>query len=288
MTKLKKLLRLLQVINQLYKPPHKTVEQIGEILEVSSRSVYRYFELLELAGFHVRKTEKNQYYIDNMRDIMVGDLTVEEIELIQKLLSLHGNGNKLVGSIQNKLSLVTPNVILSSYITSAKNGMIVEHLSEAIQRKKQVVLKKYQSLSSQSIGDRIVEPIAFDEHYRTISAYELATKTNKTFVIERIDNVEILPTKFKHEKHHAAIQRDVFGFGTREDQQTFPVNLELTLRGKVLLTEEYPNTAPFIKKIRNQERYTFKCTVNDQRPVERFMRGLPGEVSIISIINDLV
>jgi proteasome accessory factor C len=281
MTKLKKLLRLLQLINQLHKPPHKSVEQIGAILEVSGRSVYRYFELLELAGFSIKKTERNQYYIDNMRDVFVGDLTLEETEFIQKTLSVHGGNNKLVGSIKNKLSLVSPNVITSSYITCARNGMIVENLSEAIQHKRQVVLKKYQSLSTQTIADRIVEPIALDGDYRTLTAYEVASKTNKTFVIERIENVEILPIKFKHEKKHEAIARDVFGFGSREDKQTFPVNLELSLKAKVLLTEEYPNTAPFIKKIRNQERYTFISTVNDMRPVERFMRGLPEEVQIV-------
>ena len=69
MTKLKKLLRLLQLINQLYKSPPKNVDQIGDILDVSSRSVYRYLDLLDLAGFHIKKNEKNQYFIDNMRDI---------------------------------------------------------------------------------------------------------------------------------------------------------------------------------------------------------------------------
>jgi predicted DNA-binding transcriptional regulator YafY len=278
MTKLKKLLRLLQLINQLHKPPHKSVEQIGELLEVSPRSVYRYLELLELAGFQINKSEKNHYYIDNMRNPMVGDLTEEEAEFINKTLSIHGGDNKLLGSIKHKLSLVNSHVITSSYITSARTGTIVENLIEAIQSKKQVVLKKYQSLSSQTIIDRLVEPIALDSDYRTLTAFEVATKTNKTFVIERIDNVERTPVKFKNEKLHQAIDSDVFGFGTREDQQTFPVHLELSLKAKVLITEEYPKTALHIKKMRNKENYTFTCEVNDLRPIERFMRGLPGEV----------
>lgn len=288
MTKLKKLLRLLQVINQLHKQPHKTVEQIGDMLEVSSRSVYRYFELLELAGFHVKKNSKSQYYIDGTRDPITSDLTLEEAEFIGKLLSIHGGENKLVGSIKNKLAIASPAVINSPHITSAKNGMIVEALTDAILSKNQVILKKYQSINSQTIADRIVEPIELDSDYRRLSAYEVASKSNKSFVIERMSNVEILPIKFKHEKHHQKIVPDVFGFGTRSDQRVFTVHLELSLKAKILLTEQYPQTAQFIKKQRNQETYIFKCEVNDLRPVERFMRGLPGEVSTASIINDLV
>lgn len=282
MTKLKKFLRLLQLINQLYKGPAKTVEQIGEILDVTPRSVYRYFELLELSGFHVKKTSKNQYYIDNMRDSITTELTSEETEFLNKLLSIHGGENKLVGSIKNKLAIVSPEIITSSYITSAKNGMIVEALNEAILTKNQVVLKKYQSVSSQTIADRIVEPIAIDGDYRRVSCFEVASKSNKTFVIERVDNVEILPIKFKHEKHHQKIEKDVFGFGLREDLQKFPVHLELSLKAKILLTEEYPQTAQYIKKQRNQEKYIFKCEVNDMRPVVRFMNGLSKEIIEIS------
>lgn len=287
MTKLKKFLRLLQLINQLYKGPAKTVDQIGEILDVTPRSVYRYFELLELSGFHVKKTSKNQYYIDNMRDSITTELTSEESEFLNKLLSIHGGENKLVGSIKNKLAILSPEIITSSYITSAKNGMIVEALNEAILTKNQVILKKYQSISSQTITDRIVEPIALDGDYRRLTAYEVASKSNKTFVIERIDNVEILPIKFKHEKQHQKIEKDVFGFGYRGNMRTYTVHLELSLKAKILLTEEYPQTAQYIKKQRNKETYVFKCEVNDMRPVDRFMNGLEGEIKTLEEHNPL-
>jgi hypothetical protein len=31
---------------------------------------------------------------------------------------------------------------------------------------------------------------------------------------------------------------------------------------------------------------TFKCTVNDQRPVERFMRVLPEDINLINNLNN--
>lgn len=59
----------MQLINQLYNSPPKNSYQLGLILEVSSRSVYRYLELLELSGFDIKKNQKNQYYIDSSREI---------------------------------------------------------------------------------------------------------------------------------------------------------------------------------------------------------------------------
>lgn len=108
MTKLKKLMRLLQLINQLYKSPPKNVDQIGNLLEVSTRSVYRYLDLLELSGFHVKKNDRNQYYIDNARDIPQMAFSEEESEQINKAISLYCKDNKLLGSIKKPNSAFSP------------------------------------------------------------------------------------------------------------------------------------------------------------------------------------
>ena len=129
MTKLKKLMRLLQLINQLYKAPPKSVDQMGRILEVSDRSVYRYLELLELSGFHILKNDRNQYYIDNVKKIPQAAFSHEETELLNQLLSIHAKDSKLSGSIKNKLALLSPHTVTAEHITSAKNGMIVEHIN---------------------------------------------------------------------------------------------------------------------------------------------------------------
>lgn len=278
MTKLKKFMRLLQLINQLYKSPPKNIEQIGNLLEVSSRSVYRYLELLEISGFHVKKNDKNQYYIDNARDIPQMVFSEEESEQINNAISLYCRDNKLLGSIRTKLGIVSSAILSAEHINSAKLGLIVATINEGINAKKQIILKKYQSINSQTISDRKVEPISLDGNYRTLTAYELSSKTNKTFVIERVEAVEITPISFKHEKEHLQLERDVFGFGTRTDLKSFPVHLELSLKAKVLLTEEYPASTRYIKKRSNRETYIFKCTINDPRPLMRFINGMPEAI----------
>lgn len=278
MTKLKKFMRLLQLINQLYKSPPKNIEQIGNLLEVSSRSVYRYLELLEISGFHVKKNDKNQYYIDNARDIPQMVFSEEESEQINNAISLYCRDNKLLGSIRTKLGIVSPAILSAEHINSAKLGLIVATINEGMNAKKQIILKKYQSINSQTISDRKVEPISLDGNYRTLTAYELSSKTNKTFVIERVEAVEITAVSFKHEKEHLQLERDVFGFGTRTDLKSFPVHLELSLKAKVLLTEEYPASTRYIKKRSNSETYIFKCTINDPRPLMRFINGMPEAI----------
>lgn len=278
MTKLKKFMRLLQLINQLYKSPPKNIEQIGNLLEVSSRSVYRYLELLEISGFHVKKNDKNKYYIDNARDIPQMVFSEEESEQINNAISLYCRDNKLLGSIRTKLGIVSSAILSAEHINSAKLGLIVATINEGINAKKQIILKKYQSINSQTISDRKVEPISLDGNYRTLTAYELSSKTNKTFVIERVEAVEITPVSFKHEKEHLQLEKDVFGFGTRTDLKSFPVHLELSLKAKVLLTEEYPASTPYIKKRSNSETYIFKCTINDPRPLMRFINGMPEAI----------
>lgn len=278
MTKLKKFMRLLQLINQLYKSPPKNIEQIGNLLEVSSRSVYRYLELLEISGFHVKKNDKNQYYIDNARDIPQMVFSEEESEQINNAISLYCRDNKLLGSIRTKLGIVSPAILSAEHINSAKLGLIVSTINEGMNAKKQIILKKYQSINSQTISDRKVEPISIDGNYRTLTAYELSSKTNKTFVIERVEAVEITPVSFKHQNEHLQLERDVFGFGTRTDLKSFPVHLELSLKAKVLLTEEYPASTPYIKKRSNRETYIFKCTINDPRPLMRFINGMPEAI----------
>jgi proteasome accessory factor C len=164
---------------------------------------------------------------------------------------------------------------------------IIEDINEAIGAKKQVILKKYQSINSQTIADRLVEPISIDANYRTITAFEVATMTNKTFVVERIKEVAQTNNKFKYEENHVVVEKDAFGFSERTDYKVFPIHLELSLKAKILLTEEYPETAQYIKKKGIKEIYIFQYEANDPRPIQRFINGLPKEIKALENHNTM-
>lgn len=283
MTKLKRLYKLLQLINLLHKQPSKSIEQIAEILDTSSRSVYRYIELLELTGFDVQKNSRNRYFIEPSENTPLSSFTDEESEFLSQLLRMYGEENQLSKSVKSKLATTSLQTITTKHIVNARLSNIISNLNKAIESKSQVVLLKYQSISSQTIEDRLVEPIAFSKQYKVLFAFEVASEMNKIYIVDRINGVEISSTKFKFEDKHRVEELDVFGFGPNSENKMHPVHLELTLKAKILLTEEYPLSLDHIKPSKNKDRYIFKCEVNDLRPIKRFVKGLSKDIVEIEL-----
>jgi proteasome accessory factor C len=276
-----KILRVLQLIVALQSRLPKTMEQLSEIIGSGTRTVYRYFELLEEIGFRIEKDNNGRYSIKSNKVMELSHFTDQEFKHLSKLLHTADRSNPLNRSILNKMAVRSDVQIATVSIGKAHLSRMVEDIQEAIDNQKQIIIKCYHSISSQSITDRIVEPISIDNNYRTITAFEVSSGINKTFVVERMQNVEITNVSFKHKEQHLIIEKDVFGFGPRADQRTFPVHLELSLKAKILLSEEYPKTEEFITQKPNSKKYVFQCHINDPRPLERFMMGLPDEVKVL-------
>ena len=282
-----KILRVLQLIVALQTHLPKSMEELSEIIGSGTRTVYRYFELLEEIGFRIERDNTGRYTIRTNEIMEISQLTKQEFNHVSKLLQTSDRSNPLNQSILKKMAVRSDVQIASITLGNAHISKMIEDIQEAINFEKQIIIKKYHSISSQSISDRIVEPIAIDANYRTITAFEIASGINKTFVIERMQNVEITKTEFKHQDKHLVTEKDVFGFGPRSDQRTFPVHLELSLKAKILLSEEYPKTEEFITKKTKSKNFIFQCHVNDLRPVFRFIKGLNEDIKIISLPEPL-
>jgi proteasome accessory factor C len=280
-----KILRVLQLIVALQSNPPKSKSQLSEIIDSGTRTLYRYFTLLEEIGFKIHKDDQKKYFVEKNSILEVESFTEQEVNYLKSILLSNGNNNNMSKAILQKIAIRSEVQIATELMGNAHISKIIEYINDAIISKKQVILKKYQSINSQTIGDRLVEPISIDPNYRTITAFEVASLKNKTFVVERIKEVAHTTIKFKHEDEHLVIEKDIFGFGTRSDNKVFPIQLELSLKAKVLITEEYPETAQFIKakttqhkKTGNKKSYILECQVNDMRPIERFVKGLPTEI----------
>jgi proteasome accessory factor C len=272
-----KILRVLQLIVALQANPPKSKEQLCVIIDSGVRTLYRYFELLQEIGFKIEKDENKRYLIDTNNLLEVTTFTQEEVSYLTTALMTNGSNQLVSKAILKKIAVRSDVLLAAELMGNAHITKIIEDINFAIVSKQQVILRKYQSINSQTITDRLVEPISIDANYRTITAFEVASLKNKTFVVERIKEVAHTKTKFKHEDNHLVVEKDVFGFSIRPDNKVFPIHLELSLKAKVLLTEEYPETAQFIKKQRNHKTYLFKCTINDPRPLFRFINGMPDE-----------
>lgn len=274
-----KIFRVLQLIGVLRSSPPKPISVLAKMLNSTERTVYRYMDLLNDLGFKVDKNENKHIYISGPATPFLGDLSPAEVQLIRRLLQSAGKSNKLKDSILHKLSLHTGTLPLSKDILHARLGKIVEDLHLAMVDRKQVVLKKYHSLNTNGVSDRLVEPTGFTDNYRSLSAFEVNTGMNKYFNIERIMSVEIRKRAFRFSDKHKFSPADAFGFA--DGGIRLEVELSMTLRAATLMKEEYPLTASFMRQERKKGRYRFKATVYDYRPVSRFVFGLPDDIIVI-------
>ena len=271
-----KILRVFQLINLLKAKPSKSIRSLAKTLAIDNRTIYRYFDLLREVGFQLEKDGFSRYFIPNESSISPFNLSAEEVTLLKELLLTSAKDSILQDSILKKLYIHSEIQIQGGQVFKAHLSSLVEKAGEAITKGKQVLIKKYYSANSNAIDDRIVEPIHFTDNYQNLVAFELTTKQVKYFNIERMTALEILPKAIQHANLHKTSTPDVFGFA--KNGKVHMVDMSLSLRAYVFLKEEYPLTTPYLKYDKKLDRYRFQVTVNNLAPVERFVKGLEGEV----------
>ncbi|MFZ4428552.1 MAG: hypothetical protein ACOYOO_15440, partial [Saprospiraceae bacterium] len=123
------------------------------------------------------------YYIADEDEVQKEDVRFsnEEIEFLEKLISRDSKTNALAQGLIDKIRYLSETVGVVKDISKAHISKIIEDLSTAIADKRQVVLKQYQSASSQTISDRLVEPVAFTPDFISVGAFEVSSKMNKYF-----------------------------------------------------------------------------------------------------------
>ena len=269
--------RVFQLINFLRTKPSKTPRSLAGLLEISERSVYRYFDLIGQLGFEVKKSEAGRFYIESNEDERI-PFTAQEVDYIAKMVSSVGKNSTIGQSVLHKLGHYTEHQVAARNIYDANLGKIIEQLSIAIQEKKQVMLVKYFSARSETVTDRLVEPMQFTDNYEAISAFEVSTEQNKYFNIERISEVQLLGSDMFFEDQHEFFKPDVFGFQGKEMDKE--VEFEMSLRASLLLKEEYPMARAYIKALPGGKRFVFKAKVQAYEGPARFVKGFSQEVSV--------
>jgi predicted DNA-binding transcriptional regulator YafY len=249
---------------------------LAKTLDIDNRSIYRYFDLLRELGFQLEKDTYSRFYIlsDDLEEEFM--FTAEESVWLNELISTAGKDNILKEAVLKKLYVNSEIKIQGKQFFKAHLSKLVEQTNVAIKNKQQVLLRKYYSANSQNIEDRLVEPIHFTENYQHMVAFEVSTQTIKHFHIERITEIELLEKSFQFEDQHRMSETDVFGFA--RDGEQYEVKLLMSLRAYVFLKEEYPLTASFLKYEKEFDKYKLEVKVNNMAPIQRFVKGLEGEV----------
>jgi predicted DNA-binding transcriptional regulator YafY len=275
-----KILRVFKLINLLQGTIGKPVHRLAELLETDERTIYRYFKLLEALGFVVVK-EFSKYKIQERPEYLPGTSTYstfssEENQWLKGLIESQGKGNLLKDSILQKLQLKSEVKQGSEHLFKAHLGRQVDLIGQAMTLKKRVWLKEYYSLSSDTVSDRLVEPVGFGSDYEHIHAFEVESKSMKMFKIERIGEVVISSEPWQFESKHELPAQALFGF---TGKGKYPVKLKLSKKAFQLMQEEHPNARPFMQ-IKNRNHYYFQGEIPHLPGLARFILGLPGEVKV--------
>ncbi len=271
--------RLFQLINYLKARPAKSVRSIESFLDTSERTVYRYLDLLKDLGFNIEKDNNNKMFISVSSDTDLIPFTPQEAEYLKKLILSSGKENQLAQSVLQKVQQSSEIQLGADSLFKAHLAKIVEQISVAIIEGKQLLIKGYSSANSQSISDRLVEPTCFTDNYDSVSAFEIKTQLNKYFNIERMASVEVLETPMKHEAQHEFYKPDIFGFQGKSMNKE--IELELSMRAYLLLKEEFPMSASFIKPVPETGKYYFKANVQSFQAPGRFVLGFLEEVQVL-------
>ncbi len=271
--------RVFQLISFLKAKPPKNIRGIVKMLDTSERTVYRYMDLLRDLGFTIEKDRVGRFWIAETGASDFMPFTPQEREFLEKLVKTTGKRSKLCDSILQKLSYQGETHAAAEHLFKAHLAQIVEQISLAIAERRQLLIRHYSSANSQTVKDRLVEPMCFTDDYQSLSAFEPKSMQNKYFNIERMGSAEVLETKMKHESKHAFFKPDVFGYqGKILDKE---VEMQLNLRACLIMKEEYPMTIPFIKQDHEDGSYTFKAKVQSFQSPCRFALGFPDDVKVV-------
>lgn len=258
-----------------------SVEELAAQLETSPRSIYRYIDTFRILGFAIDKLPNNVYrmvsypatdsYIENCIYF-----TQAEAKMICNFIEGIDGPEEFKANFYKKLSAIYNYAELKQFDDCKNNLGVRIALKDAIDNHKKVILKKYSSPNSGTIKDRNVEPFAFANNYVDIWAYDTDVHAVRIFKITRIQKAEVLDEAWEFESKHIKSDIDAFHMsGVRN----IHVRLELTLRSKNLLSEEYPLAIPDIKKVGRS--WIYDSYVCQLQGVGRFCMGLANDIKIL-------
>ena len=277
-TKISKLLRLMKLLTGNVS---RTIDQLAAEMGITSRTIYRYIDTIREAGFVVNKLYGNVYAMGKVgRGLSDFNkliyFTEEEAYIVAKMINGIDNNNVLKRDLQRKLASIYDSTSIANYIDNTATAANVEALADAIKRKKQVVLKHYESAHSDEAKDRRVEPIEFTTNMIDIWAYDVENADNRMFKVARIQEVEVTDDDWAFKSMHKVQRPDLFRMTGSLNEI---ISLQLDTRAKSLLLEEFPLAEKNLR--RENGKWILTTRINSLEGVTRFILGLAADIRIL-------
>ena len=256
-----------------------SVDDIAARLDMSRRTIYRYIDTFRDAGFVIKKSgqcirlDKESPHFKDISQLV--HFTEEEAVILRRAIESIDDTNTLKMNLKRKLYSVYDSKTLADTVVKGHNADNIPSLIEAIENRRQVVLRNYHS--AHSIRDRKVEPFGFTTNYVNVWCYDTEDGKCKIFKTARIDGVEILDAGWQHESEHEEGFIDIFRM---IGSARIHVRLELGLLSRNLLLEEYPLAEEYVSQTA-PERWLLETDVANLHGVGRFIAGLLDDIRII-------
>ena len=259
-----------------------TVDELAEKLETSYRSIYRYIDTFKELGFVVEKINGNIYRLvkapSSFKDLSkLVYFSDEEAKILCNLIEGLDSTHALKASLYKKLAAIYDLTSINEFKGSKFNAGCIQAIRNAMDEKKKVVLKNYASANSGEVRDRIVEPFAFTNNHIDIWAFDTEKMENRIFKIPRIEWVDILSEDWDYESEHH--RKAIDAFRMSYDGDGIPVKLELSLRAKNLLVEEFPLAESGVRL--EDGKWFYEGRVGHLEGIGRFCIGLAADVKVI-------
>jgi len=278
-----KIERMLRLMMMLTANTKYTVEELAQKLDTSPRTIYRYIDTFKEAGFMVMKSgpyfklDKRSRYFKNISQLI--HFTEEEAYILNSAIESIDPTNAIKQNLKAKLASVYDFRMLAECVVKGEIAKNVNAIIEAIEEKKQIVLKDYTSAHSKKVSDRLVEPLSFTTNYIQVWAYEISSGRNKLFKVSRIGSVELLSSSWEFEDEHKEGLMDLFRINSF---QQIPVKLKLGLRAASLLVEEYPLGEKYLLPVKGDPLHFILDTwVCGYEGIGRFVLGLLDDIEIL-------
>lgn len=273
---LKSLYRIFNLIKLLSAPPYYKVVELAERLGVSKKTVYNYLKLLEAIGYEPDTNKHHQHFLPVDRDRKALDgLEVDGAKYLQEMLwqmpdSDHRRNQLLLWL--NRQYAIGPVIENLTRYTPAEHR---RRLTDALENNRRIRIINYRDAKGLLSASRYLEPVAFQQDYTYIYAYDLDKEGYRQFHLGRIGYVEVLEEH--REGSHIQALPDLFGW---TGPVWLNVRLELTARAQQLLLEEYPQARQYLAQMTGGE-WLADLPIKGFPGVGRWVLGLCEEVSVL-------
>jgi len=270
-----KVLEIFKLLRILNSPPALSAQKLQSRLGFSKSSFYRHLGIIRELGYEIEKDEHDRFSLKfTLPKSGDGLLTLMDINLIRDLLKKEPDNIHAV-QLYKKLRRNLELIPIADALPQLHRNHVLQLIRAGINGGKCLELIRYRSLASQTVADRVIEPLELTEDERYLIGWDISKDGQRQFKIERIEDVNVLSQAVNPER--VASPMDIFGL---TGDHWIDVQLELSKFAHHLLVEEFPLSRHQVRTVKG--RVIYEGRVRSFKGIGRFVLGLPGEVRVLA------